>query len=84
MEIMRVDAHKGRSCGIWGHIVTLMASIRLGRTTTASIAAGKIEHKTEATWGNRLGGNMFWLSAKRVAVEQQDHPTWKGKAAPKA
>ena len=44
----------------------------------------KSEHKTEATWGNRLGGDMFWPSAKRVAVEQQDHPTWKGKAAPKA
>ena len=44
----------------------------------------KSEHKTEATWGNRLGGDMFWPSAKRVAVEQQDHPTWKGKVAPKA
>ncbi len=44
----------------------------------------KAEHKTEAAWGNRLGGDMFWPSAKRVAVEQQDHPTWKGKAAPTA
>ncbi len=44
----------------------------------------KAEHKTEATWGNCLGGDMFWPSAKRVAVEQQDHPTWKGKAAPTA
>jgi len=42
------------------------------------------EHKTKATWGNRLGGDMFWPSAKRVAIEQQDHPTWKGKSAPTA
>jgi ribosomal protein L31 len=44
----------------------------------------KLEYKTKATWGNRLCGDMFWPSAKRVAVEQQYHPTWKGKAAPKA
>jgi hypothetical protein len=25
---------------------------------------------------------MFWPNAKRVAVEQQNHPSWKGKAAP--
>ena len=42
----------------------------------------KPEHRTEATWGNRLGGNMYWPTAKRVAIEQQEHPTWKGKAAP--
>jgi hypothetical protein len=44
----------------------------------------KSEHKSEATWGNCLGGDMFWPSATRVALEQQDHHTWKGKAAPKA
>jgi hypothetical protein len=37
---------------------------------------------TEATWNYRLGGNMFWPTAMRVAIEQQDHPTWKGKLAP--
>ncbi len=42
----------------------------------------KSEHKINATWGNRLGGEMFWPSAESVAVEQQNHPTWKGKAAP--
>ena len=42
----------------------------------------KPEHRNEATWGNRLGGNMYWPTAKRVAIEQQEHPTWKGKAAP--
>ncbi len=42
----------------------------------------KPEHKSEATWCNRLGGDMYWPNAKRVAVEQQDHPSWKGKEAP--
>ncbi len=35
----------------------------------------KEEHNMEATWNNRLGGNMFWPTATRVAIEQQDHPT---------
>jgi hypothetical protein len=42
----------------------------------------KPEHKSKATWCNRLGGDMFWPNAKRVTVEQQDHPSWKGKQAP--
>jgi hypothetical protein len=42
----------------------------------------KEEHNTEAMWNNQLGGNMFWPTATRVAIEQQDHPTWKGKLAP--
>ncbi len=25
---------------------------------------------------------MFWPTATRVAIKQQDHPTWKGKLAP--
>jgi hypothetical protein len=25
---------------------------------------------------------MFWPTATRVTIEQQDHPTWKGKSAP--
>jgi hypothetical protein len=41
----------------------------------------KERHNTEATWNNRLGGNMFWPTATRVAIEQQDHPTWKGMSA---
>jgi hypothetical protein len=40
------------------------------------------EHNIATTWTNRLGGDTFWPSAKRVAIEQQDHPTWKGKSAP--
>jgi hypothetical protein len=39
-------------------------------------------HNTEATWNNQLGGNMFWPTATRVAIKQQDHPTWKGKLPP--
>ena len=42
----------------------------------------KPEHKSEATWCNRLGGDMFWPSAKRITVEQQEHPSWKGKTPP--
>ena len=51
---------------------------------SATCRRRKPEHKSEATWGNRLDGDMFWPSAKRVAVVQHDHPTWKGKAAPTA
>jgi hypothetical protein len=42
----------------------------------------KPEHNIAATWTNCLGGDTYWPSAKRVAIEQQDHPTWKGKSAP--
>ncbi len=39
-------------------------------------------HNSAATWTNRLGGDMCWPCAKQVAIEQQKHPTWKGKSAP--
>ena len=42
----------------------------------------KPKHKSKATFCNILGGDMFWPNAKRVAVEQQEHPSWKGKEAP--
>ncbi len=42
----------------------------------------KPKHKTEATWSNRLGGDMYWPTANRVAVKQQSHPSWKGMTAP--
>ncbi len=42
----------------------------------------KPKHKTEATWSNRLGGDMHWPTANWVAVEQQSHPLWKGITAP--
>ncbi len=49
-------------------------------STTCRWQKGK--HNMEATWNNQLGGNMYWPTATRVAIEQQDHPTWKGKLAP--
>jgi hypothetical protein len=42
----------------------------------------KPKHNIAATWTNRLDGDMFWPSTKQMAIEQQDHPTWKGKSAP--
>jgi hypothetical protein len=48
---------------------------------SATCSRRKPEHKSEATWGNRLGGSTFWPAAKNVAVVQHDHPTWKGKTA---
>jgi hypothetical protein len=39
-------------------------------------------HNSAATWTNRLGGNMCWPCAKRVAIKQHEHLTWKGKSAP--
>jgi hypothetical protein len=32
----------------------------------------KANHKCEATWSNRMGGDMFWPSAKRVANKQHN------------
>jgi len=42
----------------------------------------KDEHNDAATWNNRLTGNTYWPKAIRVAIEQQNHPTWKGKDKP--
>ncbi len=42
----------------------------------------KTNHKCKATWSNRMGGNMFWPSAKRVAIKQHNVTSWKGKTAP--
>ncbi len=42
----------------------------------------KPEHKSNATWCNRLGGDMYWPNAKHITVEQQEHPSWKGNEAP--
>lgn len=39
-------------------------------------------HNTAATWSNRMDGNTYWPLARRVAIEQQDHPAWKDKTAP--
>jgi hypothetical protein len=50
--------------------------------TSATCSWKKEGHKDEATWTNRMGGDEFWPTAKRVATAQQEHTTWKGKAAP--
>lgn len=50
--------------------------------TSATCSWKKEGHRTEATWTNRMGGDTFWPTAKRVATNQQDHATWKGKSAP--
>jgi hypothetical protein len=36
----------------------------------------------EATWTNRLNGNINWPTFKAVALTQHDHPAWKNQAAP--
>jgi hypothetical protein len=48
---------------------------------SANCSWKKPEQNIAAIWTNHLSGNMFWPSAKQVAIEQQDHPTWKGKSA---
>jgi hypothetical protein len=49
---------------------------------SANCSWKKPKHNIAATWINHLGGNTFWPHARRVAIKQQDHPTWKGKSAP--
>jgi hypothetical protein len=49
--------------------------------TIANCSWKKEGHKDKATWTNTLGGDTFWPFAKRVAINQQNHATWKGKSA---
>ena len=48
---------------------------------SATCSWKKVGHKDEATSTNRMGGDTFWPTAKRVAINQQNHATWKGKSA---
>ncbi len=50
--------------------------------TSANCSWKKDGHKDKAKWTNTLGGDTFWPSAKRIAINQQNHATWKGKSAP--
>ncbi len=50
--------------------------------TSATCSWKKDGHKVEAMWTNCLGGNMFWPTAKCVAINQQYHATLKSKSAP--
>ncbi len=79
-ECRRPQATKLRNMGAYCHSHGFHPIGADHNSTTCSWK--KAEHKTDATWGNRLGGDMYWPTAKRVAIEQQEHPTWKGKAAP--
>ncbi len=36
----------------------------------------KADHKCKATWSKRMGGDMFWPSTKRVAIEQHNATYW--------
>jgi hypothetical protein len=49
--------------------------------TNANWSWKKDGHKNKTTWTNTLGGDTFWPSAKRIAI-QQNHATWKGKSTP--
>ena len=40
------------------------------------------DHKSEATWNDRMGGNTNWPKAFRVTPEQQEHAKWKGQEPP--
>ena len=42
----------------------------------------KQDHKSKATWNDRMGGNTHWPKAFRVTTEQQEHAKWKGQVAP--
>jgi hypothetical protein len=50
--------------------------------TSANCSWKKDGHKDKAKWTNTLGGDTFWPSAKRIAINQQNHATWKDKSAP--
>jgi hypothetical protein len=50
---------------------------------TSATCKYKIEgHRDDATWTNRLGGNMYWPVAKAVTLTQHNHVLWKDKSAP--
>jgi hypothetical protein len=50
---------------------------------TSATCKHKLEgHRDDATWTNRLGGNMYWPVAKAVALTQHNHVSWKDKSAP--
>ena len=40
------------------------------------------EHKSDATWSDRMGGNTTWPKVNKVTTEQQEHAKWKGQLAP--
>jgi hypothetical protein len=64
----------------------MVAQIKALTAAVTQLAAMKENANPNATRGNG-GGNresrqLHWPTAMRVTIEQQDHPTWKGKLAP--
>jgi hypothetical protein len=49
--------------------------------TSANCIWKKDSHEDKAMWINNLGGDTFWPSANCIAINQQNHATWKGKSA---
>jgi hypothetical protein len=64
----------------------MVAQIKALTAAVTKLMAMKENANLNATRGNG-GGNRksrqpHWPTAMRVVIEQQDHPTWKGKLAP--
>jgi hypothetical protein len=58
-------------------------TIGLGHTSqTCKSVHKKKDHKSEATWNDRMGGSTYWPKAFRVTTEQQEQVKWKGQSAP--
>jgi hypothetical protein len=57
--------------------------IGLGHTSqTCTSRHKRKEHKSDATWNDRMGGNTNWPKANKVTAEHQEHTKWKGQTAP--
>jgi hypothetical protein len=67
-------------------LAEMVAQIKAPTAAVMQLAAKKENANPNATRGN--GGSNHesrrphWPTATRVAIEQQDHPTGKGKSAP--
>jgi hypothetical protein len=73
---MKKRRNMGAYCSLHG-----FHPVRLNHNST-TCNWKKPEHKMEATWSNRLGGEMYWPTANWVAFKQQSHPSCKGMTAP--
>ncbi len=64
----------------------MVVQIKALTAAVTQLAAMKENAKPNATRGNGAGNREsrrpHWPTATRVAIEQQDHPTGKGKLAP--
>jgi hypothetical protein len=64
----------------------MVVQIKALTAAVTQLAAMKENPNPNASRGNGGGNHKsrrpHWPTATRVAIEQQDHPTWKGKLAP--